>query len=50
MSARIAEVTFYEVICDECVTSSTFPHHSSAEAVADAHDERFHPTVEPEDG
>lgn len=49
MSARIAEVVFYEVICDVCVTAHTYSARSEAEARAQAHDESAHPTVELED-
>jgi hypothetical protein len=49
MSARIAEVIFFEVICDTCVTSHTYSARSEAEAQAQSHDDSRHPTVELED-
>lgn len=49
MSARIAEVTFYAVVCDDCVTSTTYSARSEAEALAKSHDDWIHPNTEPED-
>lgn len=49
MSTRIAEVTFYEVICEECRTSRTYSTRPEAEAQATSHDALMHPTVELED-
>jgi hypothetical protein len=51
MGARVEEVTFYRVVCDDCKTPEyTFERQSDAEQNADVHDEVRHPTVEPEDG
>jgi hypothetical protein len=51
MSARVEEVTFYRVACDDCnQTEYTFERMSDAERYADVHDEVQHPTVEDEDG
>jgi hypothetical protein len=51
MGARIEEVTFYRVVCDDCKHPEyTFERQSDAEQNADVHDEVRHPTVEAEDG
>jgi hypothetical protein len=50
MSARIAEVTFFDVVCEDCVIQHTYSSRSEAEARANSHDEWRHPTTEPEDG